>query len=95
MTNQSSDQGSQILTHHSQLLSSPRKSRRRPSEAQPLGQIDAVTDLEQLLEGLIDRLAMWQLLSDLQLLGPKTSDQPPHNHDLDDAQRFWTDVVEE
>lgn len=101
LTNQSSDQGSQILTHHTKLLSSPRKPHRQES-AKPIDQIEAVSDLEQLLEGLIDRLAMWQLLSEFgssELTNLFKSSDPsvakPSHSDLDEAQRFWTDVVEE
>ncbi|EGG03427.1 uncharacterized protein MELLADRAFT_78558 [Melampsora larici-populina 98AG31] len=101
LTNQSSNQGSQILTHHTKLLSSPRKPNRQES-TKPIDQIEAVSDLEQLLEGLIDRLAMWQLLSDFgssELSNLFKSSDPSVNKsshsDLDEAQRFWTDIVEE
>ncbi|EGG07151.1 uncharacterized protein MELLADRAFT_106176 [Melampsora larici-populina 98AG31] len=50
---QSSDQFSQILTHHTKLLSSPQKPHPQES-AKPIDQIKAVFDLEQLLKGLID-----------------------------------------
>ncbi|KAH9811064.1 hypothetical protein DFH28DRAFT_474902 [Melampsora americana] len=101
LTNQSSNQGSQILTHHTKLLSSPRKPHRQDS-TKPIDQVEAVSDLEQLLEGLIDRLAMWQLLSEFgsseltNLFKPSDPSLPKSSHsDLDEAQRFWTDVVEE
>jgi hypothetical protein len=58
-----------------------------------------VADLESLLEGLVDKLAMWQIISGIenQIGSTQASSKlnPSDSHDLDLVQRFWTDVVEE
>lgn len=61
-----------------------------------------VKDLESLLEGLVDKLAMWQVISGLQNQLPTQSTNSSsfqnNSHlpvDLDQVQRFWTDVIEE
>lgn len=61
-------------------------------------------DLDKLLEGLVDRLAMWQAIAGLgdalgDLLGDgkgKGKDEDEAKEaEMDEVQRFWTDVVEE
>jgi hypothetical protein len=112
LTNLSLDAGSQLL-HKKQLSASPRK---KGKEKRSLGGLggeegekeledkEVVADLECLLEGLVDKLAMWQIISGLENhLGPSRKSNPRNASlipssdtlDLDDVQRFWTDVVEE
>lgn len=65
-------------------------------------------DLELLLEGLVDRMAMWQVISGLEdaLLGDlfgkgkekakgERERGKKEEAEMDEVQRFWTDVVEE
>ncbi|MBW0556166.1 hypothetical protein O181_095881 [Austropuccinia psidii MF-1] len=79
LTNLSLDTKSQLF--HKRQLSSPHKnSKIIISEDEVIGPSEAISDWESLLEGLIDRLAMWQVIDE---------------YNLDDIQRCWTDVVEE
>lgn len=104
LTNMSLDSESQLF--HTRQSSSPKK--RRPKHLQfkleqeeVLDCKEVLADLESALEGLIDRLAMWQtiglgnqLSSSLRLSNPDSS-HISGLQDLDDVQRFWTDAVEE
>ncbi|KAA1072247.1 hypothetical protein PGT21_031025 [Puccinia graminis f. sp. tritici] len=111
LTNLSLDAGSQLL-HKKQLSASPRKKGKEKRNLGGLGEEEekeledkeVVADLECLLEGLVDKLAMWQIISGLENhLGPSRKSNPRNDSlipssdtlDLDDVQRFWTDVVEE
>ncbi|OAV87949.1 hypothetical protein PTTG_01958 [Puccinia triticina 1-1 BBBD Race 1] len=107
LTNRSLDAGSQLL-HKKQLSASPRKRRKEKNvldeeQEKELQEKEVVADLECLLEGLVDKLAMWQIISGLEnSLGPPRKSNPRTDSlipsdtlDLDDVQRFWTDVVEE
>ncbi|MBW0535896.1 hypothetical protein O181_075611 [Austropuccinia psidii MF-1] len=105
LTNLSLDTESQLF--HKRQLSSPHKnSKKITSEDEFIGPSEAISDWESLLEGLIDRLAMWQVIGEL---GKELSNLFPDRrvplgneshenldeYNLDDIQRFWTDVVEE
>ncbi|WAQ86784.1 hypothetical protein PtA15_7A513 [Puccinia triticina] len=96
------------LLHKKQLSASPRKRRKEKNvldeeQEKELQEKEVVADLECLLEGLVDKLAMWQIISGLEnSLGPPRKSNPRTDSlipsdtlDLDDVQRFWTDVVEE
>ncbi|POW00452.1 hypothetical protein PSHT_13003, partial [Puccinia striiformis] len=68
LTNLTLDSGSQLLHKKKRLLASPSKRKKQKKE-----EIDAdddddevVADLECLLEGLVDKLAMWQIISSLE-----------------------------
>ncbi|KAG0146561.1 hypothetical protein CROQUDRAFT_133055 [Cronartium quercuum f. sp. fusiforme G11] len=97
LTNTYNDQGNQILTNHQhKILSSPKKNSQKVNKIVKNEEI--VSDLENLLECLIDRLAMWQILSEFEISHHQTtnfSDLSFNKIELDDAQRFWIDVVEE
>lgn len=106
--------------HATSAPSSPSKAKHRPplarkgvsfSDGGPGSkQKKGLIDLELLLEGLVDRMAMWQvigglgdaLLGDLLGLGGgkgkgKATDAAGKDKEaeMDEVQRFWTDVVEE
>ncbi|PLW16823.1 hypothetical protein PCASD_14997 [Puccinia coronata f. sp. avenae] len=108
LTNRSLDTGSQLL-HKKQLSASPKKNKKHKnrvheeeSEREDTVKKEnevVVADLESLLEGLVDKLAMWQIISGIenQIGSTQASSKlnPFDSHDLDLVQRFWTDVVEE
>lgn len=107
-----------LLHHKKQLSASPRKPSRKSTASRKqtvrergtdssgdAGEKEekmVVKDLESLLEGLVDKLAMWQVISGLQNQLPTQSTNSSsfqnNSHlpvDLDQVQRFWTDVIEE
>ncbi|KAI8447799.1 hypothetical protein BY996DRAFT_4592458 [Phakopsora pachyrhizi] len=116
LTNSSLAHGSQLF--HRRQLSSPRKGNnsidlgskegKKKSDLSDQPNVSAVVDdLEMLLEGLVDRLAMWQVIAGFEnefsnLLSDRKAQTNGDSQDtqedlenLDETQRFWTDVVEE
>ncbi|KAH9458680.1 hypothetical protein MJO29_005774 [Puccinia striiformis f. sp. tritici] len=101
LTNLSLDSGSQLLHKKKRLLASPSKRKKQKKEeidADDDDDDEVVADLECLLEGLVDKLAMWQIISSLEnnnLASIRNGLDTETPLDLDLVQKFWIDVIEE